>query len=98
MQVQSALLAEKSAKMSLLFNQLVARAGTMPTPATNMELYTFWVGNILPTSALDRQELLASQCATARMKVLLKNLKETVLETAAAAQSAGAQDLRQGTP
>jgi hypothetical protein len=68
--------------MALLFRQLVARAGKMPNlPAADMELYTFWVGNILPTSARDRQELLATTTTEGRILVLLRHMRETIEQT-----------------
>lgn len=71
--------------MSLLFRQLVARAGKMPKhPAGDMELYTFWVGNILPTSARDRQELLLTESTEERIEILLRHMNETIEQTRAA--------------
>ena len=49
-------LSKHSPKMSLLFRQLVTRAGKKPPhPTKDLEGYSFWVGNLLPTSRGDRQ-------------------------------------------
>ena len=59
--VRARTLSRHSPKMSLLFRQLVARAGKPPAdPSSAVELYTYWVGNILPTSTSDRQSMLGT--------------------------------------
>ena len=60
-------LSSHSPKMLLLFRQLVARAGKPPARSQqNGELYSFWVGNILPTSSRDRQLMLS--CRSTRVR------------------------------
>ena len=58
-------LSKHSPKMSLLFRQLVTRAGKKPPhPTKDLEGYSFWVGNLLPTSRGDRQSVLQTRrCA-----------------------------------
>ena len=61
-------LSKHSPKMSLLFRQLVTRAGKKPPhPTKDLEGYSFWVGNLLPTSRGDRQSVLQTRrCAPLR--------------------------------
>ena len=79
LQVRAKSLSKHSTKMSLLFRQLVARAGRPPTdPYSDLELYSFWVGNILPTSTRDRQEMLQARSTRQRMIILLRLMMETI--------------------
>ena len=76
--------------MSLLFRQLVARAGRPPAdPYKDLELYSFWVGNILPTSTRDRQEMIQARSTKQRMVILIRLLMETIEQTRLSAEDAG---------
>jgi hypothetical protein len=80
--VRARTLSRHSPKMSLLFRQLVARAGKPPAdPSSAVELYTFWVGNILPTSTSDRQSMLGTISTRGRLRGLGLLLKETLSHT-----------------
>ena len=77
--VRAKSLSKHSTKMSLLFRQLVARAGRPPTdPYRDLELYSFWVGNILPTSTRDRQEMIQARSTQGRMIILIRLMMETM--------------------
>jgi len=90
LQVRAKSLSKHSTKMSLLFRQLVARAGRPPTdPYSDLELYSFWVGNILPTSTRDRQEMLQARSTRQRMIILLRLMMETIEQTRLSAEDAG---------
>eukprot|EP01043_Picozoa_sp_COSAG02_P056640 COSAG02_NODE_6743_length_3389_cov_1.334347_6_plen_494_part_01 len=76
--------------MPFLFRQLVARAGRPPAdPYKDLELYSFWVGNILPTSTRDRQEMLQARSTKQRMAILLRLMMETIEQTRLSAEDAG---------
>ena len=80
--VRAKSLSKHSTKMSLLFRQLVARAGRPPTdPYRDLELYSFWVGNILPTSTRDRQEMIQARSTRGRMIILIRLMMETIEQT-----------------
>lgn len=79
--VRARTLSTHSPKMSLLFRQLVARAGKPPKdPSKEIELYSFWVGNILPTSTRQRWTMLGMVRTKDRLMELLKLLHETVTQ------------------
>ena len=67
--------------MSILFRQLVTRAGKPPSAAAGREIYTFWVGNVHPTSPQDRQQLLQTRSTKVRMVLLLRLMTETIEQT-----------------
>jgi len=67
--------------MSILFRQLVTRAGKPPPASAGREIYTFWVGNVLPTSPQDRQQLLQTRSTKVRMVLLLRLMTETIEQT-----------------
>ena len=70
--------------MTLLFRQLVARAGKVPKILNgDVELYSFWVGNILPTSLCDRQELLETRNTERRIQILIRLMTDTIEQTRA---------------
>ena len=68
--------------MSILFRQLVTRAGKPPSAAAGREIYTFWVGNVLPTSPEDRRKLLQTRSTKVRMVLLLRLMTETMKDEA----------------
>lgn len=87
--VRAKSLSKHSTKMSLLFRQLVARAGRPPTdPYRDLELYSFWVGNILPTSTRDRQEMIQARSTRGRMMILIRLMMETIEQTKLSADDA----------
>merc|ERR1719149_605170 len=82
-------LSSHSPKMLLLFRQLVARAGKPPPRSLqNGELYSFWVGNILPTSSRDRQLMLSCRSTRVRLFIAFILLKETIEQTKDSASTA----------
>ena len=64
--------------MSKIFRQLVTRAGKPPSAAAGREIYTFWVGNVLPTSPEERRKLLQTRSTKVRMVLLLRLMTETI--------------------
>ena len=77
-QIRARSLAKHSPKMSTLFRQLVTRAGKPPSAAAGREIYTFWVGNVLPTSPEERRKLLQTRSTKVRMVLLLRLMTETI--------------------
>ena len=77
-QIRARSLAKSSPKMAILFRQLVTRAGKPPPASAGREAYTFWVGNVLPTSPQDRLELLQTRSTKVRMVLLLRLMTEKI--------------------
>ena len=77
-QIRARSLAQYSPKMSKLFRQLVTRAGKPPPASAGREIYTFWVGNVLPPSPSDRQQILQTRSTKVRMVLLLRLMTEKI--------------------
>ena len=83
-------------QMALINSGSVPRAGKPPQdPAAAIELYSFWVGNILPTSTRQRHMMLGTVETKDRLMELLKLLHETVTQCNT---SADGEDMQQDGP
>ena len=96
-QIRARSLAQYSPKMSTLFRQLVTRAGKPPPASAGREIYTFWVGNVLPTSPEDRRKLLQTRSTKVRMVLLLRLMTETRQQTDEAAAMPAADNASAAT-
>ena len=70
-------LSAHSANLAVLFRQLLARAGQVPS-ASDTELYSFWICNVLPASTSDKRTFLRQTSTANRLKCCVQILQEAL--------------------